>query len=159
MPVRDEDYVALFAELAFRVRSWVEKGRIRVSYSALRRWSRMTSRQKHKVIVATKRLGCMDEALRVVERTTGAQLLAARQRRLAKAGTVPWYLLNNTPPAWSSDLEAFFIPPDKPDRELNLEIRFVKPIGRTLKRYASDQKENPSSKDSSSRKRIPQADG
>ena len=136
MAVRDEDYVKLFAMLPYRVRSWVQTGRLRVSYSALRRWSRLTTRQRHKVVVATKRIGCMDEALRVVERTTGAEKIAARQRLLAKDGKVPWYLLNNTPPAWSSDLEAFFIPPDKPDRDLNLEIRFVKPIGRTLKRYA-----------------------
>lgn len=129
------NYIELFAMLPFRVRSWVAKGRVRVTYSALRRWSYLTKRQRQRVCTVTKQCGDMDVALETVTRVKGIEKLARLQRKLAISGKVPEYVVNSTPPAWSTDLEPFFLPPDRPERNMGQDHQLARPIGRKLKRY------------------------
>jgi len=136
------EYVRLFQKLPVRVRQGFEKGRWRVSYSALRRFNMMTAREKKKVCAEIKKCRSMDEAIANIERISGAQKIAKRQRDIGRAGKIPEFLFNSTPMASSPDLEAFFIPPGRPERELYSynEITLTKPVGRKLKVFGRRSK-------------------
>ena len=114
-----DDYVTLFNRMPLRVRNGVKAGRWSCSLTALRRWAKISFNHRLKVIAELKRCGSLDVAMAKFNRVTEAQRLAKRQRRMAKNGYAPDWVINRTPPTFSPDRDAFFLPPPKPDRQLS----------------------------------------
>lgn len=134
---RNNEYVELFALLSIQYRSAVRNGRLRCSYTALRRYGMMHGLDRKRTRAEwSRRGGELLDTIKAMERVSGAEKLAKRQRRVAADGKSPEFVWNQTPPTWSGDLEAFFIPPNHPEREFSWsEIRVRRPIGKKPKHF------------------------
>jgi len=137
-----DDWFELYAALPETIQWGIQEGKFQASYTALRKWGRLAVRHRKAICQLMMQGECstLTDAIQRYSFSSQQARMQHRMRQTKKRGEAPEHVWNATPPAWSGDLEGFFIPPDYPEREMVDDVE-ITPIPRKNKRWMINKSE------------------